>query len=182
MTRDIYTPPDNSVAKTVVDYFRKHPKAEVAADDMFELFDIPRSTNIRMILLDAYTTNLLARKEVGGDLVYSAGHRLLITQPKGRAKSSTQANVVLAAQNGPPDPMSVPIDDDVPVGTYRGLRPVCWPPLLARLVKVGQSFELPLRYKSTLSKSITQAHKDNPAKFSCKIDKKADTVRVWRVA
>jgi hypothetical protein len=193
MTREKYTPKKGSIAATVIDYFRRNPTETIFADDMFIKFSLSQVANIRMELLDAYTTDLLMRREINGEYEYSAGKRLLaelieVATDKPARKAATNKASTLPAISKPPvvgfpDPLTVPVDDDVaPVSMLRGTQRICWLPLLARLAKVNQSAELPLRCKSTLSKSITDAHKAGPAKYSTRVDKQSGTVRVWRVA
>lgn len=154
------------------------------------------------------TTDLLKRREVSGEYEYSAGKRLLAKiaadenramdtrfaggyQPKaitGKIKQPPKNPSAKTHTNKPaghtvfPEPLTVPIEDDVPNTSNRGGKRVCWLPLLGRLTKAGQSAALPVRCKATLSKSITQAHKQWDARFTTKVDAKAGTVRVWRVA
>ena len=193
MKPSTYTPPKGSIAAIVVDYFRRNPTESINADDMFIKFGLSRVANIRMELLDAYTTNLLKRREVNGEYEYSAGKRLLaeLAEPapvKPARKYSQRKTAVVRVGSNPlhlagfPEPLSVPIEDDVPNTSNRGGKRVCWLPLLGRLTKAGQSAALPVRCKATLSKSITQAHKQWDARFTTKVDAKAGTVRVWRVA
>lgn len=196
MGRDIYTPPKGSIAETVVDYFRRNPTEVLAADDMFEKFGFNRAANMRMALVDAYTTDLLSRREVSGELIYKAGKRLLAeikkaapaapSKPARKASASKTTTVPATAKPaGPtdfPDPLTVPIEDDVPCTSHRAAAPICWMPLLARLTKPMQSAALPIRCRATLGKSITQAHKSGTAKYRTSQDKVAGIVRVWRVA
>jgi hypothetical protein len=190
MTRVNYTPARGSLAEQVVAHCKKYPTDEIAADDMFESFNVPRHTNIRMALVDAYTTDLLARRESAGEHYYKAGKRLLGKLAKSRpGRPAATKSTTTDSEAAPParvmdfpDPLTVPIDDDVPCISHRAAVPVCWLPLLARLTKPLQSAALPIKCKATLSKSITQAHKASDAKYRTKLDKAAGTVRVWRVA
>jgi hypothetical protein len=191
MRANPYTPKKGSIAALVLDYFRRNPTETITADDMYVKFGLSRATNIRMELIDAYTIDMVNRREVGGEYEYSAGKRLLaeLNQPTKPARKNANGKVKIlrltATPAGPmdyPDPLTVPIDDDVPCTSNRAAAPVCWLPLLARLVKPLQSAELPIRCRATLGKSITQAHKVSDAKYRTKQDKSAATVRVWRVA
>lgn len=53
--------------------------------------------------------------------------------------------------------------------------------LLAYL-KPGQSTRLPLNFHAVLSHAISKSHKQQVGKFSIRTNRKADTLRVWRVA
>lgn len=76
--------------------------------------------------------------------------------------------------------MAVPIREGVPLPSTR--QKTDWLPLLKRLVKPGQSAELPMAARHTLGQAITAAHKQQLGTFTTRIDKTAQTVSVWRTA
>jgi hypothetical protein len=175
----------------VVDYFRRNPLETITADDMYVKFSLRRAANIRMELLDAYSTDTLARREVNGEYEYSAGKRLLAeladtatTKPARKAASRKTTNLPASAKPATvadfPDPLAVPIESGIPHTSLRGVR-ADWTLLLARL-QVDQSAKLPWRCYSTLGKTITEWHKTNAAKFITKKYPDTQELRVWRVA
>jgi hypothetical protein len=185
-----YIPPRDSLAALVCGYFQNNPTEELGLDDIVEKFSLKSHARVHTDLSDAWRADLIRRDVRDGDVIYSAGNlefttKALATKPGRKTGSDKPAKPPRATPapvpiQGFPDPLTVPIEDNVPYTGLRGGKAVCWLPLLWRLTQPGQSFALPMHCAPTLSKSVTQAHKESANRFATKKDKDAGQVRVWR--
>lgn len=174
-----YVPQANSLPSLVVGFFTNNPDEELTLEDITEKFACSRN-NIHTNLALAVQHGLLVRaRNEDGEYVYRMGKKL----PK---ESSTDTGAMpppkaAVARVALPDPADVQIDSDVPLpGGNRQAR-VDWTPLLQRL-KPGQSANLPLAARYTLTKAITTAHKAQTGAYTVRTMPAAQTLRVWRTA
>jgi len=78
---------------------------------------------------------------------------------------------------------SIVIEDGIPVPS-KGKAPGISITALASLLDhfaVKQSAALPLSMKHMLAKATTQMHQQTPRRYTTRIDKAAQTIRVWRI-
>lgn len=186
-----YTPRSDSLPARVIAFFQRNPDEELSLEDITDKFDTTRG-NIHTNLGLAVDADMLVRdRNVDGDYIYKAGKKL--PKPTGVDMDAVHHRPPPAGPQGPwparkgtretvalPDPQAVEIRDDVPLP---GRKPKAdWMPLLKRLVKAGQSAQLPMAAKHTLSQAVTQARKDKLGEYTIRVDKAAQTVSVWRTA
>lgn len=185
-----YTPRADSLPARVIAFFQRNPDEELSLEDITDKFDTTRG-NIHTNLGLAVDAGLLVRdRNVDGDYIYKAGPKL----PKASGVDMDAVHTHRPPPAGPqgpwptrkgvrepvtlPDPLTVPIRDGVPPPSAN--KKADWMLLLKRLVKPGQSAELPIAARYTLGQAITAAHKQQLGTFTTRIDKTAQTVSVWR--
>ena len=184
MNPTTYTPRAGSLASNVIGFFTNNPHEELDLDAITSKFDASRG-NVHTLLGGALDAGLLERnRNVDGDYIYTAGKALgkpavaappaapTVTKPR-----RVFVNVPLPAID------AVQIDDDVPLPAPLGGKgpKQDWTPLLTKL-KAGQSAGLPLRARPILSKNITALHKAQTGTYALRVDRAAQTLRVWRTA
>ena len=81
----------------------------------------------------------------------------------------------------PADFSQIHIDKGLPIPAISGRPAVDWAPLL-RLLQPGDSCQLPLGARYTLSARITQTHKNGSARYQIRTNPASQTLRVWRVS
>ena len=200
-----YTPQADSLASTLCGFFTNNPDVLLTLDDITDRF-MARRANVHTLLGRAVETKLLTRSlNSDGEWVYRRGPALpplnaIAADPdrtsgvnidrchasthKPRKTATTQPPAILtqAGATLPPLPAveDVVIEDDIPL-PERGTGRTDWTPLLTKL-KPGQSAQLPIRAKATLSKCVTVAHAAKTGSFKTRCYPDTATVRVWRVA
>lgn len=185
-----YTPRADSVAARCIAFFQANPDEELSLDDITEKFDCTRG-NIHTLLVPARDAGLLGRYQgTDGEWIYRAGPKLpkangidmdaVHGHGRGQGSAPPQHRRVNASAADLPDPQAVVIRDNVPIPGHK--QKIDWLPLLKRLTKPGQSAELPLAARNTLSVAVTQARKDKLGEYTLRVDKRANTVTVWRTA
>lgn len=185
MSDDTYTPKAGSLAEKVVNYFRLHPTAKLAIDEIRDRF--PYKGNVVLALGSALAYGLIQRDD-GFDGAFGAGPKLYgivnpsaISQPKpskgpGRGHGQLPAFDVDAAkvEKGVP----------IPAATVRKKLQSKWAPLLAKLTEKGDSIALPDQYRGTVDsyiKKLAKAHPNKVAHFKTGRDDSGVT-RIWRIA
>lgn len=189
-------PRADSLANRCINYFKKYPDEELSVANIALKFDIEKP-NVHTKLKVALDAGLLSRQ----GSIYSAGTNIhtnihivmpdaddTATRPPAHDPFSRTA-AAAPEQKTPPrrtrarptpidvDPVTIHLDDDVPVPRKR-YEKIDWEPLLGRM-KVNQSCSLPMASKKTLSAAITARHKAGQGKYTLRtID--AEQLRVWR--
>lgn len=80
-----------------------------------------------------------------------------------------------------PDLDSIQIEDGIPLPSRSGVAKTNWQALLVKL-KPGQSAQLPMNTRHTLSNAVTEAKKAGTGIFSIRCFKESDTLRIWRIS
>jgi hypothetical protein len=181
-----YTPRAGSLPSMVINFFVNNPDEELDLEAITDKFSCSRG-NVHTQLGAALDAGMLARKRnVDGDYIYTAGKGIPAKQDgvDMDAVHRTPASAAKPAQPKAapielPDPLDVPIEDDVPVPGRR--TKIDWQPLLSRL-KVNQSAKLPLAAKFTISQAITAARKANKGTYTMRTFPKTQELRVWHLA
>jgi hypothetical protein len=187
-----YTPQAGSVAYRVIEFFTTNPDEELSTDNLEAKFGKP-AAQFHSILATALTAGVLQRKTNDDDeLVYSLGKgttqvvanpgrhpnlrpdALLAGANLGRKKTINRISVNML------DFDKIELRDNVPLPDKHGNAVEKFTGLLTRMA-VGQSCELPIAAKTTLSKVVTQHHAEDKGKFT--IRKISDeTIGLWRLA
>lgn len=174
-----YTPQPNSMPSLVVGFFTNNPDEELTLEDITDKFGAARNSIHTNLALATQHELLVRDRNEEGDYIYRAGPAL-----PGRPKSPPK--VQPKASSLRPDPVVLPeaadvqIDSDIPLPNIRSSKRD-WAPLLQRL-QPGQSAQLPLAAKFTLSNAITVAHKAHQGTYTMRTFPDSQTLRVWRTA
>lgn len=197
-----YTPQAGSLASNMCGFFTNNPDETLGLDDITDKFDTVRG-NVHTLLSRCLESGLLSRVQSEGEYIYCRGPnlptlnaigadpertsgidigRVNTLRPRKTAPTPPQAILTQAGATLPPLPSvdEVVIEDNIPL-PERGTGRTDWTPLLAKL-KPGQSAQLPIRAKATLSKCVTGAHAAKTGTFKTRCYPDTATVRVWRVA
>ncbi len=171
-----YTPNPEGLPAQVMAFFWANPEEELAIEDIAEKFDVTRG-NIHTLLGESVRLNLLTRVQKDGEYIYKRGTEL---KPKWAAKNKKAPKPPRAAPLLP-KVAEVQIDDGIPIPPLHQSAKHDWIPLLQKLA-VGQSFAQPVNCKSVLSGAIAVQHKSNAGKYTMRILRATEQVRVWRTA
>jgi hypothetical protein len=169
-----YKPLPGTLAERVCQFFLRHPEEELSTRDIAQKFDVPVGS-VRNGLEACLTHKLL--KFSGSNFL--SGEALRAPPPTAAAAPPRRA----PRQRLPHlDPASITVRDDVPVpvATRGPGGETKYGPSLDRLVKVGQSFLLPIEYRPAIAKAIKDHGKRTGRTFSIRtVD--PQHVGVWRV-
>jgi hypothetical protein len=184
LSKDIITLVDQ-----VCEHFIKHPDDELDAGDIASQFKVP-ITRVDAYLNSGVASGRLNRIGKVGTLPTFCAGPLLAKPPapavNGKASSAPLPPTAAAKKPRtilpPIDAAALAVDASEPIPTKRLIPPRAptWPPLLERLVKVGQhSSIIPKAYKAGLKAASAKWAKEHGGKFA--VFEVSDThVRIWR--
>lgn len=183
-----YQPIESSLPARVINYFRRLPDEELSVKDIAQKFDVG-ANNVHTNLAGAVGCDILTRDGA----IYSAGAQIgelpalgkPVTNAFGSPLNSVLSTGMMPASKQTTkraflDIDAIVIEDDVPQVRNRDGRSEKWAPLLKKLVKVGQSFKLPVELSGQVGASISKHHKIGAVRFTRSRISETE-VRVWRV-
>ena len=189
MSRHGYTPRAGSLPSQLIAFFQRAPDEELTTEDIADKFDVTQG-NIHTNLALAVGANMLERaRNADGDYMYRPGKQLPrfaddtvmhegASKPSKVQRAARQAEAVHVPI---PAASTIAIDDHVPIPNIRGNLDTDYTPLLKKL-QPTQSFALPLSARHLLVKQIVVVHKAKQGRYTTRINRDKQEVRVWRTA
>lgn len=187
-----YVPRPDSLPARLIAFFGRNPDESLSLEDITEKFDVSRGHIHTMLALAKDAGMLELSKDEDGAYVYTAGKNL--SQPYAEACASIENAQAEWAAKDPrkvvtpgtprtplPNASTIVIEDNVPIPNIRGNLDTDYTPALAKL-KPKQSFVLPVAAKYALIKQIVTLHKAKQSRYTVRVDKTTQQVRVWRTA
>lgn len=186
MSDDTYTPKAGSLAEQVCNFFRVRPRHTMSIDEIRENFSVKGSIPTK--LEEAIAAGWIERLPLDHD-TFAAGPNLpgivnpsAISQPKDKCGSRRGGK---RGHLPPLDLSALKVERGVEVPTHNVSRGESrWEPLLAKLVNVGDSMQLPEQYKGTVltyTRKRLKSRPDAPERFKIGLDLKGVN-RIWRIA
>jgi hypothetical protein len=186
MTTTTYTPQPGSIPDRVISYFRRLPDEELSSKDIGLKYSCDPK-NLLNILKAATEAGYLQRD----GQIYGAGPNIAALNPGTPPVHNAFGGLVQppVSTRASPKPVqralidtaAIIIEDDVPLLESGSNSRDKWGPLLARLVKPGQSFKLPIEMQGAISAAIGKEHKKGDTRFK-RATISATELRVWRAS
>ena len=180
MPKTIYTPPADSLASSVVNFFRNNPDEQLTVDDIADKFDVGHSS-VHTQLSPALEAHLLHRgKNEDGQYVYAAGTALAVKPSWKKTSAAAPAKRVRIREHAVFDLETVKIEANVPVWPKSADKTQQLRKLVIKL-SASQSCALPMHTRTVLAKIITEQHNTTAQRFTVR-KIAADQIRLWRTA
>lgn len=182
-----YTPRPGTLPSMVIGFFCNNHDEYLALDDITDKFDCTRG-NIHTQLGLAMEHGLLIRqRDEDGQYIYKRGPKCPKSLPEPsaapRAPATKPTRSEPACKSTLPDPLTVELETGVPIETNHGnyQSKSNWGVLLERM-SPGQSCKLPLSARHMLANAVAKAHKAQRGRFTTRLYKDAQCLRIWRVS
>ncbi len=185
MSTTPYIPQAGSLPDRVAAYFRRLPDEELSVKDIVVKYQADQS-NVHTQLKLAVDRGLLARD----GQIYSAGEHINQGGETPAAVPPHLQSALISAPTRPGKPKgqhaliniaALKVDDDVPLVAWNRAGQSKWEPLFAKLVKTGQSIEVPRHVSAAIAAAMHKRHKDHPQRFRVAATS-PETARIWRTA
>lgn len=180
MPKTTYTPPADSLASSVVSYFRNNPEEQLTVEDISEKFSVGLSSVHTQLSLVLDAKLLHRSQDQDGQYVYAAGTTLAIDYGWKQTSLAKQAKRVQAPNHDAFDFAAVKIESGVPVPQRSIGKTLQLRKLLFKLSE-SESCVLPMNTRTILARVITKEQATTSRRY---IAKKiaADQIRLWRTA
>jgi hypothetical protein len=180
-----YSPKPGTVPWKVIKFLVENDDEELTRGDIVVKFDASGASIDTQLQLAVARGVLKKSRNSDGDLVWMlANGSAAVIEPLSEVPITAHPGSVLPMWGPRPDPdcdpLTVPLEDGVPLYRPRGALAQDWGALLTRMT-AGQSCVLPKKKKHAVAKKVAEFHNAKRGKYSIAVLPDKVTFRLWRL-